>query len=202
MALFGGLFNKSSKTNYQTTNQYADSSANAAEGSLAVGSGASVNITTTDAELAKTAVQTNAGLALGTVQTMAGLSGAALGTVERTAGAALETNRDVSTAALLTSRDINLASLETNAALATHAVNTISGVNEIAARERIDTLTTTNTALQSQQGAINQFADLASGALERSQTPDSQVTKTLLYVVGAVAALFVLMLFRTNRRKS
>jgi len=96
---------------------------------------------------------------------------------------------------------VNIASLDTTSRLANAAINTVAGMGEIASRERVDVLQTTNTALQSQKGVTDKLAELASGALERSQTPDSQVTKTLLWVVGGVAVFFGLLMLGSTRKR-
>lgn len=203
MALFSS---KKSTTNYSTTNNLTDQSANAAEGAVAVGAGANVNIVTADAEIARGAFDTaqistlaakeTAGLALAANANTTGLALAAnqnvslasLGAQERTAGLSIAAQNQLAGLAIQSSSD-----------LAKFTGNTIAGFAEVASRERQDVLEQTNTALLSSRGAADKFADLASAALERSQTPDSQITKTLLYVAGAVAAIFALSL-ATRRR--
>jgi hypothetical protein len=193
MALFSS---KKTTTNLSTTNVFTDNSANAAEGGLAVGAGAQVSITTADPDVAKTAIvaqHATAGAALDTTASVAGaalnttanVAGAALGGMERTAGLSIAAQNQLATHAL-----------DTNAALVTHTTNTLFGLADVAARERKDVLDTTQLALRNQQGTADQLAQLAASALERSQTPDSQITKTLLYVVGGVAVLFGLLALR------
>lgn len=161
-----GIFSgdkSSSTTKYETTNTYTDQSAQATEGGVAAGAGASVKIESLDPAVVKTAV---------------------------------ETQRDTAGMALASNQNVAVRAIDTNAAVSQAALNTAAGLARINSDERRDVLNTTDTALQSQQGALNQLSGLANAALERSQTPDSQVTKTLLYVIGAVALLFGLMMFR------
>jgi len=196
MALFSS---KKSTTNYSTTNNLTDQSANAAEGAVAVGAGANVNIVTADADVA-----------LGTTRAAQETAQLALTANTQTSGMALAANQNVSVAALdSTERTAGLSiaaqnqlaglAIQSSSDLAKFTGNTLAGFAEVASRERQDVLEQTNTALLSSRGAADKFADLASAALERSQTPDSQITKTLLYVAGAVAAIFALSL-ATRRR--
>ena len=217
-----GLFssNKSS-TNNQATYNTTDNSANAAEGAIAAGAGATVNITTADPGVMAKALDTTAsvsGMALAANQNTA------LGALEsnmNTAGMALAANQNVSTAALdttaraaatvadvsnvsiaaqnalanqalATNRDVSRDAFDTTGKVSALAINTTAGLASISARERQDVLNTTTTALQSQGGLASKIADLTSAALERSQTPDSAVTKQLLWaVVAIVAAVFL-----------
>lgn len=205
MALF-----KSSKstTNLSTTNVFTDQSANAGgDGSLAVGSGASVNIETADKEIVEAALASN----LGTTQAAMQTAGLALASNTQSTLGALEANRNVTVAALgsgertaqlsiKAQNELAALALRENTSLAETTVNTVQGLAEVASRERQDVLRTTGTALASAEGATNKFAQLASAALERSQTPDSAVTKQLLWIIGAVAGLAVLLLFRRPAR--
>lgn len=169
-----GLFSSNKSSTANTTN-YAitDNSANAAEQGFAVGAGASVSILNTDAEIAES--------------------------LKETALGALSANQTTALGALETFGQVNRDSLDTTANVATAAINQVGSLAAISARERQDVLNTTTTALQSQQGLASKVADLTSAALERSQTPDSAVTKQLLWVVGAVAALALLILFRRRQ---
>lgn len=192
-----GLFSSNkSKTSLAVTNVSTDNSANAAEGALAVGSGANVNITTSDAEVALGALATQQNTSIAALQTNQNVVGLALNTADR----ALAANSDVAGLAISANRDINRRSLDTTSRLAESAINTVAGIGEVASRERIDTLQSANLAVSSAQGATDKFAQLANAALERSQTPDSAVTKQLLLVVGAVAVLAVLLLFGRRRK--
>ncbi|HYC70010.1 MAG TPA: hypothetical protein VEB66_02315 [Opitutaceae bacterium] len=187
-----GLFStKKTTTNLSTTNVFTDQSANAAEGAIAVGAGANVSIESADKDIALGSLLTQRDTAIAGLNTTANVAGMALGSNERTAAAALAANRDV-----------NLASLDTTSRLAQHTVNTVFGLAEIASRDRSDVLNTTTTALQSSAGITDRLAEIASGALERTQTPDSQTIKTLLYVIGAVASIIGLAFIARNRRTS
>ena len=203
-----GLFStKKSSTSYQTTNNFTDQSANAAEGGIAAGAGATVNIESLDADVALGALaaqQNTAGMALAAQQYT---SLAALNTTQNvaagafnTANLALQSNANVADIAISANRDVNIRSLDTTSKLAETAINTVVGLGEVSSRERMDTLESANLAIRSAQGASDKFASIAGAALERSQTPDSAVTKQLLWVVGGVAALGVLLLF--NKRKA
>ncbi len=169
----------SSNTTTQTTNQYTDRSANAAEGATAIGAGANVNIQSLDKDVAAASVNAQ----------------------RDTAGIALAANQNVSGMAIAANQNVSAHAIDTTAAVAADAVNTVAGLAEVSARERQDVLNTTTTALQSQQGNLDQLAQLAGAALERSQTPDSQTTKTLLYVVGAAVVAVALILTVALRRK-
>ncbi|MDD2764177.1 MAG: hypothetical protein PHE83_09420 [Opitutaceae bacterium] len=164
-----------------------DQSVNLAQGGLGVGAGATVSIQSLDPEAVKASVEAQrdtAGMALAAnveaLKTAGGVTVQALDTTGRTAETAIKTTGAVTEAAL----------------------NTTLGLAQISSQERSDVLQTTNTALQSQQGIADKLAALASGALERSQTPDSQTTKTLLYVAGAVGVAFALALIFAFRRPS
>jgi hypothetical protein len=170
MALFSS---KKSVTENKTEYNYTDQSQNAAEGAIAVGTGGFVNIETADPDVALGALDANSAVSQRSLDT---------------AGA-------VSFAALNANRDVNLRSLDTTSAVAAAAINQIAGVQDIASRERSDVINATNLALNNSKGAQDQLTQLASAALERSQTPDSAVTKQLLWVVGGVLALFGLLLF-------
>lgn len=175
MALFSS---KKSTTHYDTTNNYVDQSANAAEGAISAAGGSQIYVESLSDDVALGALASN----------------------QNVSTAALESNVAALNTAGNLARDVSLQSIKTAEQLATFTGNTIAGMGEVASRERVDVLNTTNTALQSSQGAVNKLADLAAGALERSQTPDSQVTKTLLYVVGAVALGAVLLLSRSRKK--
>lgn len=191
---FGPKFGGGSKTNtttYSTTNTMTDESLNVAEGAIAVGAGANVNIVTetADREIALGALAANQNVAI-----------VGLDTTARVAGRALDRTADVAGLALEANRDVNIKSLDTTSRLAGLAINTVVGLGEVASRERIDPLQSANLAITSAQGASDKFAQLAGAALERSQTPDSAVTKQLLWVIGGVAALAVLILFGRGRK--
>lgn len=195
MSLFSS--NKSS-TNYSTTNTFTDNSASAAQGAVAVGAGANVNIT--DAGATKAALEANKEVSLGALVVNRDVAGMALDTTARVSSRALDRTADVAGMALEANRDVNIKSLDTTARLAQSAINTVVGLGEVASRERIGTLETTNLALRNQQGTSDKLASLAGAALERSQTPDSGVTKTMLYVIGAVVAFLALAQMGRNRR--
>ncbi len=117
------------------------------------------------------------------------------------ARAALETQRDTAGMSLAANQNVSLRAIDTNAAVSAAALNTAAGLARISSDERRDVLNTTDTALQSQQGVLDKLSGLASAALERSQTPDSQVTKTMLYVAGIVAVIIGFLLLRSPRTK-
>lgn len=222
----------SQSTTQQTSNTaYTDQSANAAEGGIAAGAGATVNIENLSEGVALGALESNqnvAGMALaaqqntalGSVNATRDVAGMALAAQQNTSIAALQTNqnvagmaldtasraitenRNVADIAITANRDVNLRSLDTTSRLAETAINTVVGLGEVASRERIDTLESANLAITSAQGSSDKFAQLASAALERSQTPDSAVTKQLLWVVGGVAALVVLVLFSRKSKSA
>lgn len=221
-----GLFStKKSTTNLSTTNIFTDQSANAAEGGIAVGAGASVNIESVDKEIAKAAFDSNLGAtkaaqetaalalvtnqntSLGALAANQNVTVAALGSGERTAQLSIAAQNQLAGLALnktgeLAGKTVELAGKSVDSAerLAKFTGSTLAGFAGVSSRERQDVLRQTETALRSSEGAAGKFASLASAALERSQTPDSAVTKTLLYVVGAVAALVVLFLLGGRRR--
>jgi hypothetical protein len=181
----------SSSTTQSTSNVYTDQSANAAAGGMAVGAGAKVDITTLDAEVAARSIEAQketAGMALAAEQNVAGMS--------------LAAQQNVSVRALDTTGQVAERAIDTSAAVAQSAMNTTLGLAQIGSEERQDVLATTDYALKSQQGVTEKLASLASSALERSQTPDSQVTKTMLYVAGAVVLLFGLLAVFAFRRPS
>lgn len=205
MALFG-LGNKKSETNYSTTNTVTDKSANAAEGAIAASEGSSIVINDNSDQIALGALASNQNTALGALAANQNVALGSLAANQNVSTAALASNvaalntaGSLAESSLSTNRDVSLASIKSAENLATFTANTIAGMGEVASRERVDVLNTTNTALQSNQGTVNKLAELAAGALERSQTPDSQVTKTLLYVVGAVALAVALLLFRKGK---
>jgi hypothetical protein len=198
MALFSS---KKSSTTNQTTNTFTDQSANAAQGAIAAGAGAEINITTTDKDIALGSVAAQRDTALGALVVNRDVSQAALGSNERVAGVSIAAQNALAQSSIEANRDINARSLDTTSRLAQSAINTVAGIGEVASRERQDVLASTNLALQSQQGLANKFSDLASAALERSQTPDSAVTKQLIYVVGAVLAVVVLFALHSRKTK-
>lgn len=187
--LFGG--DKKSETNYSTTNNLTDKSANAAEGSIAVAEGASVTIQDISAPVALESLRANRDVSQEALRTNRDVAQIAVAGQVATTAEALRTNRDVSET-----------SINTTAALANSAINTLAGANKIASDERVDVLNSTNLALQSNQGLAEKFAGLAGAALERSQTPDSAVTKQLLWVVGAIVIGLVLIFSGKSRRTS
>lgn len=170
----------SSTTTVSPTNISTDQSASAGgAGSLAVGAGAKVNITD------------------------AGISKAALSTAENTAGVALAANQNVSLGAIGSNERLATAAVQSSANLAANVSNTVAGLAQVNQQENQSVLDTTNTALQSAGSTVAKLSDLASGALERTQTPSSQTDKTLLYVIGAIGVAFALALafaFRKNSR--
>jgi hypothetical protein len=188
----------SSTTTYTSQTTSTDQSANAAQGGVAAGAGATVNISSLDKDVALGALAAQQNTAVAALQTNQNVSGMALDTASR----AVQSNAKVADIAISANRDVNLASLDTTSRLATTAINTVVGLGEVASRERIDTLNSTNLALQNAAGASDKFASLASAALERSQAPDSAVTKQLLWVIGGVAALAVLLLFGRSRKSA
>lgn len=210
-----GLFssNKSQTVN-QTDYNITDQSANAAEGAIAAGAGATVNITTADPAVMAKALDTtqsvsgmalaaNQNTALGALESNTATAGmalaanqnvstAALDTTSRTADVSIAAQNALATQALTTNRDVSRDAFDTTGKISALAINTTAGLASISARERQDVLNTTTTALQSQGGLAAKIADLSSAALERSQTPDSAVTKQLLWaVVAIVAAAFL-----------
>lgn len=192
-----GLFSsKKSSSTYQTTNTFTDQSANAAEGGIAAGAGATINIENLDKDVALGSLAAQQNTALAALNTTQGVAAGAFDTAAR----ALQSNASVADIAISANRDVNIHSLDTTSKLAQTAINTVVGLGEVASRERVDTLESANLAIRSAQGASDKFSALASAALERSQTPDSAVTKQLLWVVGGVAALGVLLLFTRNRK--
>lgn len=228
----------STTTTQQTTQQvYTDQSASAAEGSIAVGAGANVNIESLDAEVAKTAIagQVEAGRTVGAVavealettgetaglaiagqlaatREVADVAGTSIAAQNVLARSALETTRDVSGMAIgaqertaqtsIAAQNVLARSaIDTTGRLAEHTINTAAGIAESSARETADVLSTSRLQVESQQGLANKLASLAEGALERGQTPDSQITKTLLWVVGAIAA-FVALAFMSGKRRA
>ncbi len=189
--------NSSSSTNTSTTT-YTDKSANASQGGIAAGAGATVNVQSLDANVALGALAAQQNTAVAALQTNQNVAGMALNTADR----AVQQNSNVADIAITANRDVNLRSLDTTSRLAESAINTVVGLGNVASRERIDTLQSANLAITSAQGASDKFASLASAALERSQTPDSAVTKQLLWVIGGVAALGVLLLLGRGRKSA
>ncbi len=179
---FLSLFSKESKTNYSTTNTFTDQSTNAGDGSIALGQGANLNTTVYNENLSDD-------VALGS-----------LAAQRDTAVAGLASNQDVSRRAIEANRDVNIESLKTTTDLARSAINTVESIGESASRERVDVLNTTGYALKSQEGIANKLAELAGGALERSQTPDSQVTKQVIWAAVAIAIGLAFLAFRNPRR--
>lgn len=189
------LFGKESKTTTNTTNQFTDKSVNAGDGSVALGENANLQTTTQIY-----AEQLSDDVALGAIGGMERTAAAGFAANSDVAGRALATNQDVARRALEANRDVNLESLTTTKDLARSAINSVQSIGETASRERVDVLETTNYALQSQQGVTDKLAQLAAGALERSQTPDSQVSKQLIWALAAIAAILGLtFIFRSNR---
>ncbi|WP_415907280.1 hypothetical protein [Oleiharenicola sp. Vm1] len=207
-----GLFSSNKSTTQNTTNyNITDQSANAAEGAIAAGAGATVeiNTTTADPEIAKGAFDTalgavaaNQNTALGALAANQNTSLGALAANQNVSQRAIDTTAGVANLSIAAQNDLAKTTVAQNSALSLGAINTVAGLAEVSARERQDVLNTTTTALNSQQGLASKIADLTSAALERSQTPDSAVTKQLLWVVGAVAVLGMLFLFGASRRKS
>lgn len=189
------LFSKKSSTTNQTTNTFTDQSANAAEGSIAAGAGATVNIENLSDDVTIASLNTQRDTASTALFTQAMTSQGGFDLAART----LDANRVTAAMALTTNRDVTLASLDTTSNLARSAIKSVQSIGEVASRDRQEVLQTTQTALQSQAGITDKLAALASGALERSQTPDSQITKTLLYVVGAVAVVVLLFAMKGRR---
>lgn len=128
---------------------------------------------------------------------------AAEGAIAIGAGGVMTTVDDkIALGSINAQRETAAHAIDSNKDLSLGAINTVAGLAEISARERQDVLNTTTTALQSQAGLSAKIAELSDKALERSQTPDSAVTKQLLWVVGAVAIVAVLALFGNKRKAS
>jgi len=202
-----------STTTQTETNILTDNSANVAEGGVGIGSGANVNIQTTsvDKDIALGALGANQNTSIAALAANQNTSIAAIDTTGQTAGLSIAAQSRLATDALAeqnrlaaeafaANRDVNLASLDTTSRLAANAINSVVGIGEVSSRERIDTLESTNLALQSNQGLANKFSDLAGAALERSQTPDSAVTKNLINAV-VVIAVVVAAFFIFGRKK-
>ncbi len=171
------LFNRrstSSQSSTQNTSStaYTDSSINAGgDGSLALGAGAQVNTNTTVIDVS-----------------------------EGVARASLEANAAVSSAALAAQRDVAGLAIETTGATAGRAFDAAVDLYAIGSRERADAMKQDALLLQSQQGLVSKFSDLTAAALERSQTPDSAVTRQLLWVVGIVAVAAAFLFASVTRR--
>lgn len=188
----------SSTTQNTSTTNYTDKSANASGGGIAAGAGATVNVQSLDANVALGALAAQQNTATAALQTNQNVAGLALNTADR----AVQANANVADIAISANRDVNIHSLDTTSKLAETAINTVVGLGNVASRERIDTLQSANLAIQSAQGATDKFAQIASDALQRTQTPNSAVTTQLLWVVGGVAALGVLGLAGRSRNNA
>ncbi len=201
MGLFN-LFGKETKTTYQTTNTFSDDSTNAGDGSVALGQGAALTINNENLsdDVALGALAANRDLGVASVVSQRDTAAAALAANRDLGVASVVSQRDTAAAALAANRDVNLASLDTTSRLANSAINTIAGVNDVASRERVDVLETTNLALQNQAGVTDKLAALASGALERSQTPDSAVSKQLIWGLAAVAVVLGFFLIKSPKK--
>jgi hypothetical protein len=196
-----GLFSSNKSSTQNTTNyNITDQSANAAEGAIAAGAGATVeiNTTTADPEIAKGAFDT----ALGAVAANQNTALGALAANQNVSQRAIDTTAGVANLSIAAQNDLAKTTVAQNSALSLGAINTVAGLAEVSARERQDVLNTTTTALNSQQGLAGKIADLTSAALERSQTPDSAVTKQLLWAGVAMVGLLALFAFGASRRKS
>lgn len=174
---------KSTETTSTTQNtsstDYRDESVNAGgDGSLALGAGAEVNTTTTVIDVSDEVAK------------------ASLDAQRDTAAAALAENRVVSSAALAANRDVSGLAIETTGAVAGRAFDTALDLFAIGSRERTDQMQESARVLQSNQGLVDRLSSLTSAALERSQTPDSAVTKQLLWVVGGSVVAVALLLSR------
>ena len=198
----------SQSTTQQTSNtSYADQSVNVAEGGLAAAAGSTVHVESLSDDVALGSLAAQQNTAAAALAANRDVSAAALNTTQNvaagafdTAARALTSNRDVAEIAISANSDINQRSLDTTSRLAETAINTVTSLGEVASRERIDTLESANLAIRSSQGAADKFADLAAASLERSQTPDSAVTKQLIWVVGGGIGLLALaFMFRSRK---
>lgn len=118
---------------------------------------------------------------------------------EGVARASLEAQRDTAAAALAANRDVSGLAIETTGKTAEQVINAAVDLYSIGSRERADAMKNDALLLQSNQGLVGKLTELTGAALERSQTPDSAVTKQLLWVVGAVAVAGAFIFSRSRR---
>lgn len=201
--------NSTQVTNTSTT-MYDDRSANAGgDGSLAVGTGATVSIDVQDLSegVAREALTSNQAVARDALGYTAQTASNALGYMSQTAADALGANTAVSRDAIGYNSAVAGAALDTVDRTAGRAidaglkqteftVNTIAGLAEVAARENADTRNFADLAVRSTQGLTSQLQELTSQALERAQTPDSaavsKILKPIVIVVGVVLVAFAI----------
>jgi hypothetical protein len=183
MALFGiGNKQNSSSTTNNTTNTYTDKSANAGgDGSIAVSSGSSLNIQNLSESVANTAIDDTSAVALGVAQQNSDLARGAI-------SGAYNLSRD----------NINAGLKETE-----FTVNSLLGLQEVAARENQDTRTAAQNAIDSAAGQSAQLNTLTGAALEKAQAPEASsvalIIKPVLWALAGVFAIFALTVFGSHK---
>jgi len=179
MGLFSvGEHTTQSTTTNQTTNQYTDKSANAGgDNSIAAGEGATVNIQNLSEKVANTALDDNSLVAM----------------------AALQSGNVSTTGAYNLSRDAINAGLKQTE----YTINTLTGLQETAARENQDTRNAAQLAIDSSAGQSSQLNTITSAALAKAQAPEASsvatILKPVLWVLGAVFAIFALTVFGSHK---
>ncbi len=170
MALFSS--NKSNVTN-ETTNTLTDQSANAGGlGSVAIGSGANVNIQDVSEKVAVAALDAN----------------------RAATSYALGSNEAVSKAAMNETAATARAAIDNSTKQTQFVTNTILGLTEAAGRESRDARDSADTAIKSANSLISALQAQTGSALERAQAPEAASIKAILtpilLTVAAVAVAF------------
>ena len=180
MGFFGvDKSNKSSTVN-EPTNTYTDQSANAGgDGSVSAGAGAalSINIQNLSEKVANEAIDQNAYVS----------------------AVAIDSGSKAVTGAYNLSRDAIAGGVKQTE----FTVNTLLGLQEVAARENQDTRSSAQNAIDSNAGLTEHLNTLTSSALERAQAPEaSSIAAILKPILIALAAIFGLFVLMSNDKKT
>jgi hypothetical protein len=171
MGFFGvDKSNKSTTTN-ETTNTYTDTSANAGgDGSFAAGAGASINIQNLSEKVATSAIDNNSFVAATAI--------------------------DANERALTGGYNLARSSVDSGLKQTEYTVNTIAGLQEVAARENQDTRNAAQQAISTNAGLTEKLNTLTSDALAKAQAPEATsialIMKPLLVAVSVIAGIFFL----------
>lgn len=221
MGLFSAFTKENrSETNYTSTTDYKDSSANAGgAGSIAAGTGSTVTITNNDLSekiasdalnatswTATAALGANEAVAKEAIGGVAGVAYAGLGANESVSKAALGSNEATAKTAISETSAVSKYAMDANLKSLGFVTNTLLAVNERAAQESADNRVANAVTVAGANSLISTLQSQTGSALERAQAPEAASIKAILtpilWVVGVVlVAAFIFAGKSTSKTK-
>lgn len=114
-------------------------------------------------------------------------------------------SESVANNAISSSADVAKTAVDTSAKQTEFVANTLLGLSETNARENQDTRNSADLALQTTASLISALQSQTGSALERAQAPEatsvSKILTPILYVGGALVAVFIIFAMRGGNKK-